>query len=145
MEMNVRQISVFLEHRAGRMADVSQLLGENGVNIRAISLADTHDFGIVRLIVNDVDKALQLLRAAKFTVHDTEVVAISIPDEPGGLARTLNLFGRENLNVGYIYGFVERPGKSAILIFRFEEMDRAIEVIQANNLRLLSGEELYEL
>lgn len=127
------------------MAEVALLLGQNGVNIRAVSLADTHDFGIVRLIVNNVDKALEVLRAQKFTVHDTEVVAISISDEPGGLANILGLFGREKLNVGYLYGFVEKPGASAILIFRFEEMNRAIRVIQANGLRLLSGEELYEL
>lgn len=143
--MQVRQISVFLENRAGRMAEVAELLGQNGVNIRAVSLADTHDFGIVRLIVNDVDKALQLLRAHKFTVHDTEVIAISISDEPGGLANVLDLFGREKLNVGYLYGFVEKPATSAILIFRFEEMDRAIQVIKAHGLRLLSGDELYEL
>ncbi|MGC9326315.1 MAG: ACT domain-containing protein, partial [Candidatus Hinthialibacter sp.] len=114
--MAVRQISVFLENRAGRMAEVTQILGENGVNIRAVSLADTHDFGIVRLIVNDVEQALSILQAKQFTVHDTEVIAVSIPDEPGGLAKTLNLFSRENVNISYLYGFVEKPGSSAILI-----------------------------
>ncbi len=143
--MNVRQISVFLENRAGRMADVSHLLGENGINIRAVSLADTHDFGIVRLIVNDVDRALQILRAHKFTVHDTEVIAIAIPDEPGGLAKVLDLMARENLNIGYLYGFVEQPGKSAILIFRFEDMGRAGQVIAKNRFHVLDGDELYQL
>ena len=143
--MKLRQISVFVENRIGRVAELTHLLGENDINIRAVSLADTHDFGIVRLIVNDVDRALDVLRKQKFTVHDTEVVAISIPDEPNGLANVLFMLGEEELDVGYLYGFVEQTGKNAILIFRFEEVDRAIETINAKGLRIISGEELYRI
>ncbi len=143
--MKLRQISVFVENRIGRVAELTHLLGENNINIRAVSLADTHDFGIVRLIVNHVDSALEILREHKFTVHDTEVVAISIPDEPDGLAKVLFMLSEEELDVGYLYGFVEQTGKNAILIFRFEEVDRAIEIINSKGLRTISGEELYKM
>jgi len=143
--MKLRQISVFVENRTGRVAEVATLLRDGDINIRAITLADTHDFGIVRLIVNKVDEALKILRDNKFTALDTDVAALEIPDAPGSLCRVLDLLGKENVNVEYLYGFVERSGENAILIFRFEDADHALKVIQANGLRILSGEELYKL
>ncbi len=143
--MKLRQISVFVENRTGRVAEVTQVLRDGDINIRAMTLADTHDFGIVRLIVNDVDKALGILRDHKFTVLATEVVAVEIPDAPGSLSDVLTLLGKEGVNIEYLYGFVERSGEQAILIFRFEEVDHAVQVIQANNLRILSGEDLYNI
>ena len=143
--MKVRQISVFVENRTGRVAEVTKTLGDGGVNIRVASLADTHDFGIVRLIVDDVDKALDLLRVNRFTALATEVVAVQIPDEPGGLARILEVLGREGINVEYLYGFVERPGQQAILIFRFEDNEKAIQILQKESVRLLEGDALYRL
>ncbi len=143
--MKLRQISVFVENRTGRVAEVSKLLGDGGVNIRVVSLADTHDFGIIRLIVNDVDKALQILRDNKFTALDTEVVAIEIDDEPGGLAKILEELSAQGVNIEYLYGFVERPGEKAILVFRFEDIPHAVKVLEQRGVRILSGEQLYEL
>ncbi|MBD3265555.1 ACT domain-containing protein [bacterium] len=141
--MRPRQISVFVENRTGRIAEVTKVLGDAGVNIRAVSLADTHDFGIVRLIVNDVEKALQILRQEKFTVMDTEVIAAEIPDEPGALAKILELLGQESVNVEYLYGFNELGAGRAILIFRFEETEHAVKVLEKYEVKLLDGDALY--
>jgi hypothetical protein len=141
--MRPKQISVFVENRTGRIAEVTRILGDAGVNIRAVSLADTHDFGIVRLIVNNVDKALEILRNEKFTVMDTDVIAAQIPDEPGALAEILELLGRENVNVEYLYGFNEIGTGRAILIFRFEDTEHAVHVLESSNIRLLEGDTLY--
>ncbi len=143
--MTAKQVSIFLENRAGRLADVTTLLGENGVNIRALSLADTADFGILRLIVNDPDKAVALLKKAGLTVRETDVVAAEVPDRPGGLAGLLRLLGAENINVEYMYAFVRSPAESAIMIFRFDDPARALEVLQRSGVRILPGRDLYLL
>lgn len=141
--MTAKQVSIFLENRAGRLADVTTLLGDNGVNIRALSLADTADFGILRLIVNDPDKALSLLKKAGLTVRETEVVAAEVPDRPGGLAEILRLLSAEQINVEYMYAFVRSPAESAIMIFRFDDPARALEVLQRKGIRTLPGKDLY--
>jgi hypothetical protein len=122
---------------------VTQVLGKAGVNIRAVSLADTHDFGIVRLIVNDVDRAMQILRQEKFTVMETEVIAVEIPDEPGALSGILELLGTESVNVEYLYGFTEIKTGRAILIFRFEETMHAVKVLEAKGVKMLDGNTLH--
>ncbi|MDX9754227.1 MAG: ACT domain-containing protein [bacterium] len=141
--MRPRQISVFVENRTGRIGEVTQVLGKAGVNIRAVSLADTHDFGIVRLIVNDVDRAMQILRQEKFTVMETEVIAVEIPDEPGALSGILELLGTESVNVEYLYGFTEIKTGRAILIFRFEETMHAVKVLEAKGVKMLDGNTLH--
>lgn len=141
--MTAKQVSVFLENRAGRLADVTTLLGDNGVNIRALSLADTADFGILRLIVNDPDKAVALLRKAGLAVRETEVVAAEVPDRPGGLAEILRLLSAEQINVEYMYAFVRSPAESAIMIFRFDDPGKALEVLQRKGVRTLPGKDLY--
>ncbi len=143
--MKVEQISVFLENRAGRLAEVTKTLAENNVNIRALSLADTSDFGILRLIVTDNEKAKEALKAKGFTVGRTNVVAAEISDQPGGLHNTLETLNAGGVNVEYMYAFVTQSGRNAILIFRFDRTDQAIEVLQKNNVRILNGEELYSL
>ena len=143
--MKVEQISVFLENRAGRLAEVTKTLAENNVNIRALSLADTSDFGILRLIVTDNEKAKEALKAKGFTVGRTNVVAAEISDQPGGLHNTLETLNAGGVNVEYMYAFVTQSGRNAILIFRFDRTDQAIEVLQKNNVRILNGEELYAL
>jgi hypothetical protein len=97
--MKVKQLSVFIENRAGRLAGLTRLLGNAGINIRALSLADTSDFGILRLIVNDLDKAMQVIKEAGYTVSVTDVTAVEVPDEPGGLARILDALEEGNVNV----------------------------------------------
>ena len=143
--MKVEQISVFLENRAGRLAEVTKTLGDNQINIRALSLADTSDFGILRLIVTDNEKAKEALKAKGFTVGRTNVVAAEVGDQPGGLNAILEMLNAGGVNVEYMYAFVTQSGRNAILIFRFDRTDQAIEVLQKNNVRVLSGEELYSL
>ncbi len=141
----VEQISVFLENKAGRLAEVAKVLGNAGINIRALSLADTTDFGILRLILNDREKAKSVLKEAGFTVGITEVIAVEVDDKPGGLATILTLLSENGVNVEYMYAFVERSGGNAVLIFKFEHLDEAIELLSSNGITVLPGERVYNL
>jgi hypothetical protein len=143
--MKVEQISVFIENKSGRLAEIARILGEAGINIRALSLADTSDFGILRLIVNDRETAKQVLKEKGFTVSKTEVVAIEVPDRPGGLSDILQFLDQENINVEYMYAFVERCGENAVIIFRFDETERAIKALVRKGFNLLEGERLYQM
>jgi hypothetical protein len=143
--MHVEQISIFIENKSGRLAEVTGVLGEAGVNIRALSLADTSDFGILRLIVNDCEKAKQILKQKGFTVSKTEVVAIEVPDRPGGLSDILHTLDRESINVEYMYAFVERCEENAVIIFRFDETEKAIAVLLNQGFNVLDGERLYRM
>ena len=143
--MHVEQISIFIENKSGRLAEVTRILGEAGVNIRALSLADTSDFGILRLIVNDREKAKTFLKEKGFTVSKTDVVAVEVPDRPGGLSSILQTLDREKINVEYMYAFVERCGENAVIIFRFDETGKAITALLANGFNVLEGERLYSM
>jgi hypothetical protein len=143
--MKVEQISIFIENKSGRLAEIAGNLGEAGINIRALSLADTTDFGILRLIVDDVEKAKTILKDKGFTVSKTEVIAVEVPDRPGGLAAILHTLDQERINVEYMYAFVERCGGNAVIIFRFDEIDKAISTLKANNFNILAGERLYSM
>jgi hypothetical protein len=143
--MKVEQISIFLENKSGRLAEVTRILGDGGINIRALSLADTSDFGILRLIVNNTEKAKEILKKNNFTVGKTEVIAVEVPDNPGGLAHILEVLKKEDINVEYMYAFVERSGKDAVIIFRFDDVDRAITVLANNKIVVLPGEKVYSL
>jgi hypothetical protein len=143
--MKVEQISVFLENKPGALAEVTRILGESGVNIRALSLADTKDFGILRLIVNDNEKAMEILGRKGLTVRKTEVVAVEVPDRPGGLAEILRVLFEADINVEYLYAFVQQSGENAIIIFRFDETDRAISVLSEKKVRILDGKKVYSL
>jgi hypothetical protein len=143
--MKVEQISIFLENKSGRLADVAGVLAGAGINIRALSLADTTDFGILRLIVNDTEKAKQVLKDNGFTVGKTEVIAVEVPDRPGGLAHILKVMTEEGVNVEYMYAFVQRSGGNAIIIFRFDELEKAIHALQKAGVVILKGEDVYAL
>lgn len=143
--MKVEQISVFIENKSGRLAEVTRILGEAGVNIRALSLADTSDFGILRLIVNDREKAKAVLKEKGFTVSKTEVVAVEVPDRPGGLFQILQKLDSEAINVEYMYAFVERCGENAVIIFRFDETDKAIKTLVDSGFKVVEGEWLYSM
>jgi hypothetical protein len=143
--MKAEQISVFIENKSGRLAEVTRVLGEAGVNIRALSLADTSDFGILRLIVNDCEKAKSVLKDNGFTVAKTEVVAVEVPDTPGGLYGILRQLESVSINVEYMYAFVERSAENAVIIFRFDETDRAIKTLVENGFTVLGGEKLYSM
>lgn len=141
--MKILQISVFIENQSGRLYEVTDLLGKNGINIRALSLADTSDFGILRLIVNDPERAYSLLRENGFTVGRTEVIAVGVPDKPGGLASVLKVLSENKINVEYMYAYVEMSGDCAIMIFRFDETDKALKVLSDNGITTIKGERIY--
>lgn len=143
--MRVEQIAVFLENKSGRLAEITAILAENNINIRALSVADTADFGILRLIVDKVETAEKVLRANGFTVGKTNVIAVEVPDRTGGLATVLKCIKEANLNVEYMYAFVNKTGENAVLIFRFEDMERAIESLQKDGFTILKSEEIYNL
>ncbi|OQY18424.1 MAG: amino acid-binding protein [Desulfobacteraceae bacterium 4572_35.1] len=143
--MIVEQISIFIENKSGRLAEVTQALGDNGINIRALSLADTSDFGILRLIVDKTDLAKNVLKDHGFTVNKTPVVAVAVPDHPAGLAGILRILDAGNVNVEYMYAFVERCGGSAVIIFRFDDHEEAIKVLLNNNVQVLEGERVYNM
>lgn len=140
--MKVEQISIFIENKSGRLAEVSRILGEAKVNIRALSLADTSDFGILRLIVDNTDQALQVLKSHSFTVNKTEVIGVEVPDQPGGLCSILEVLDQNQINVEYMYAFVERSGGNAVIIFRFDNVDNAIRVLTENDFTVLKGERI---
>jgi hypothetical protein len=143
--MRVEQIAVFLENKSGRLAEITAILAEHNINIRALSVADTADFGILRLIVDQVPEAEKALRANGFTVGKTNVIAVEVPDRTGGLATVLKSIAKEKLNVEYMYAFVNKTGENAVLIFRFDEIDRAIESLQKDGFTILESKQVYSL
>jgi hypothetical protein len=143
--MRAEQISVFLENKAGRLAEVTAILAETGVNIRALALADTSDFGVLRLIVSDNEKAITALKNQGFTVGKTDVVAVEVEDRPGGLHRILDILNQAGLNVEYMYAFVTQSGNNAIMIFRFDNIDEAVKLLQANDVKVINGSQVYTL
>ncbi|MCF6188156.1 MAG: ACT domain-containing protein [Desulfobulbaceae bacterium] len=143
--MRVEQIAVFLENKSGRLAEITGILATNNINIRALSVADTADFGILRLIVDKVDAAKKVLKEGGFTVGKTNVIAVEVEDKSGGLASVLKTVEAEGLNVEYMYAFVNKSGENAVLIFRFDDMDKAISSLQAAGFIILSGEQVCAL
>lgn len=135
--MKIKQISIFLENRRGRLCEVCSLLGENGINIRALTVAETESFGVLRIVVDKTDEAVKLLKENSFTANVTEVVAAEVADEPGGLAKVLKAIEQGNINIEYMYGFVEKHGGKALLVFRFEDADAAIETLKKNNINTI--------
>jgi len=143
--MRVEQISVFLENKAGRLSEVTGILAETAINIRALSLADTSDFGILRLIVNDNAKAVEALKQRGFTVGKTDVVAVEVDDRPGGLHNILHFLFKANVNVEYMYAFVQQSGDNAVIIFRFDNLGEAVRVLMENGVKVIAGERLYAM
>ncbi len=143
--MNIRQISIFLENRKGRLAEVTAVLGRERINIRALSLADTADFGVLRVIVNDPDRCLQVLQENAIIAQATDVLAVQIEDRPGGLHRILSVCDRSGLNIEYMYAFVEKKEGNAVVIFKIDELPRAVEVLTSNGIALLTREMLASL
>ena len=141
--MKVKQISIFIENKSGRLAEVTKILGDNSINIRALSIADTTDFGVLRLIVNNPEKASRTLKQDGFTVSETEVIAVQVPDQPGGLAGILNFLENNSINIEYMYAFVGKSGTDAVVVFRVENIDRAIILLQEKGITLLSGKDIY--
>ncbi|ACL03400.1 MULTISPECIES: ACT domain-containing protein [Desulfatibacillum] len=140
--MQAEQISIFIENKAGRLAEVARILSDSDVNIRALSLADTSDFGVLRLIVNHTSRARDVLKDNGFTVRRTSVAAVEVMDQPGGLLAVLDLLNGAGVNIEYMYAYANPPGGNAVMIFRFDRMEDAIELLKNNNMRILEAEEL---
>ncbi|MFU8769715.1 MAG: ACT domain-containing protein [Desulfotignum sp.] len=143
--MLAEQISIFIENKEGRLAEVTAILRDVGVNIRALSLADTTDFGVLRLIVNDNDKAEQALRDEGFTVGRTKVLAVEVADEPGGLNKVLDPLWMQNVNVEYMYAFANPQCKNAIMVFRFDDHEKALQILGEHQIKVISAEEISSL
>ncbi len=139
--MKIEQISIFLENKAGRLAEVTDVLAAANINIRALSLADTSDFGILRLIVNNHEKAKAALKEAGFTVGTTSVVAAEVPHAPGGLNSIVQLLGKQGINVEYMYAFLQK-GEQAVLIFRFNRPDAALDLLAKAGITTLSNDQV---
>ncbi len=143
--MSVRQISIFLENKKGRLAEVTRLLAARRINIRALSLADTADFGILRIIVNDPDACLAVLKENRIIAQVTEVLAVEMEDKPGGLERVLAVIDAAGLNVEYMYAYVEKTKDNAIVICKIDDRERAARVLKEKGIGTLSADALKAL
>ena len=143
--MKLRQLSLFLENRPGALRLPCQVLGQAGIDILTMSLADTQQFGILRVVVKDDDRARKVLEESGCVVKVTDVLAVEVPDRAGGLADMLGVFEGTGLSIEYIYPLVAgHRGKTAVLILRVEDPDRAAALLRARDVRVLSREEAFE-
>lgn len=140
----IKQISVFLENKKGRIEKVTRCLGEAKINITALSIADTTDFGILRMIVSDPELAKDILQKNGFTVNITEVIAVAIEDRPGGLADALALIGRNDIGIEYIYAFVSRSEGLAHVVLRTENSEEAVNILREGGFDVLDSSKAYE-
>lgn len=141
--MKVKQVSVFLENKIGHARMVTEELKKADLNIRAISLADNEDFGILRMVVEDPDKALSVLRSANHAVKEIDVIAIEVPDHPGELSDVLKTLEECGVNIEYMYSALERTGGRAVIILRVENTNRVIEDLKKRGVKLLPSKEVY--
>ena len=140
--MKLTQISVFLENRKGRLYDVCRLLGEHGISIRALNIAEATDFGVLRMVVDKADAAKKVLHDNHFVANLTDVVAVEISDKPGGLADVLHLLTKEDLNVEYMYAFVEKRSDKALVVFRFDDTEKALRLLAAHHINVVGQSDL---
>lgn len=141
----VRQISVFLDNKPNQLTGVMKLLKNHTINIRALSIADTKDFGILRMIVDDTEKAVDVLRDASYAVAETEIVAITIPDTPGQLSRVLDILGEQNVNIEYLYAFLGKSDKSVSFVIRVDDNDNAYKALESGGIIRLTANDISEM
>jgi hypothetical protein len=142
---NVRQISVFVDNKPNQLTGVMKLIKDSGINIRALSLADTKDFGILRIIVNDTDKTCEVLRSAGYAVTVTEVVAITIPDSPGQLSRVLDILGGEGVNLEYLYAFLGKSDRAVSFVIRVDDNTNAAAALNKGGIIQLTENDISEM
>ncbi len=143
--MSVKQISVFLENKEGRLADVTKVLGEQGIDISALSIADTTNFGILRMIVNDPVQAESILKNAGYAVRVSEVLAIAIEDTPGALSKSLEVLEKSSIEIEYIYAFIGKTDSRALVVLKVKDMDKASKVLTDADIYVLRDDEVYTL
>ena len=140
--MKIKQISVFLENRKGRLYDICSMLGSAQINIRALTIAETETFGVLRMVVDKPAAAVELFRTHSITANQTDVVAVEVPDTPGGLARILKTLTDNNINVEYMYGFVEKFSENALLVFRFDNAEKAQQILKADGVNVIDEHDI---
>ncbi|MDD3839292.1 MAG: acetolactate synthase [Clostridia bacterium] len=143
--MLVKQVSVFLENKLGRLSEVTDLLKQHDIDISAISLADTTNFGILRMIVSNPQDVAKIIKEGGFTVSITDVLALKVCDKPGGLADVLKILRDKNISVEYLYSFVKQTSGEALILVKVSDPQDAIETLKASNIKLLTEEEVYSL
>lgn len=141
--MVIQQISVFVENQPGRLGEIMSIISDNEIDIRALSLADTSDFGILRILVNDPEKAIKLFREKRIMASTTEVIAVRLDDKPGALQHVLSTLS--HISIEYIYAFITRRDNDAYVIIRVEDNDKAINVLQKNSLKLLDPKDVCDI
>ena len=141
----IKQISVFVENKSGRLSDILNVIGKNGIDISALSIADTTDFGIVRMIVNDPDKAAEILKSNNLVVKVTDVIALAVADKPGGLEGEIEKLKNAGISIEYMYAFIGKSDKGALVIVRVENPEKALEVLKDENVTVVSPEEVYRM
>ncbi len=139
----IKQISVFVENKKGRLARITDVLGLEGIDLVALSIADTTNFGIMRCIVNNPDKAITVLKQNGFTASMTEVIVAEVPDKPGGLASILKMLDDAGISVEYLYSFVRTPSQNALILFRVEDIKGTMEALKNSDVRLLEESDIY--
>jgi hypothetical protein len=143
--VTIDQISVFVENKPGKLVEVIETLGTKGIDLRALSIADTSDFGILRIIVDDPQKALEALKEADCVTSVNKVIAVSVDDTPGSLAKVLRLLSDDGISVEYVYAFITHEQGKAFVIIRVENNDKAIRILTSNGIKLATSKELYEM
>jgi hypothetical protein len=143
--MKITQLSVFLQNQKGCLYDVIKILGEAGIDIKTLTLAESREFGVLRLIVDKPEEALKRLRAEEHVASLTKIVAVEVEDRPGGLAKVLKVFSDHGINIEYMYAVVEKNANKAIMVFRFDGMDKAIAALSKNNIRVICGKDIIHL
>ena len=136
--MIIKQISIFLENVSGRLAEVTRLLAKNGINLRAMTIADTADFGILRVVVDKPDEALKALVGGGFTAKETDVLAVEVEDRPGGLSKVMEIFKENKVNIEYLYVSLVKNKDKAVVIFKVEDIVHGRKIVEDNNLTNLA-------
>jgi hypothetical protein len=141
--MIIKQLSIFLENRKGRFTEIAKLLGEANINMTAFTVSESSDFGILRLIVSNTEKAIEVLRDNKYAVNQAEVICLRCPNKPGSLARAMEIITEAGIFIEYMYAFSE--GEAANVIIRPDNLEKCVEVLTASKLELLAASDLYRL
>lgn len=143
--MTIQQLSVFVENKPGKLAEITEVLSKEDIDMRALSMADTEQFGVLRLIVNKPDAAQQALKAADLRVSLTDVIAVEVPDSPGGLSKALMLLADAGIFVEYMYAFVNGKKNSAYVILRVDNNEKAVKTLTDGGINLVRGTEIYDM
>ena len=143
--MYVKQVSVFLENKKGSLTDLTRILSGNGIDLIALSIADTEQYGILRCIMTDLDKGVKVLKNAGYVVRLTDVLAVCVPDHPGGLSQVLELLTKNDISVEYVYSFVRSTGSHALVIFHLSDLEKGLKVLTDNQVKLLDNDQVRSL